>query len=96
MKLGLFSAIVFTALSGSAMAQTTTAPTQASPPSTTSTTVKPSPTVKPMKTAKTPTVTTKVRSEKSIACSADADKQQLHGAARKKFRAACKKGKMPV
>ena len=88
MKLKLIAATVlfFTVLSGSAMAQTTTA-TQT--PSTTTTTAKSLP------KTKTPKVTSKVRSEKSIACSAEADKRQLHGAARKKFRSECKKGKMP-
>lgn len=36
---------------------------------------------------------TKPKSAISIKCSQEADAQKLHGAARKKFREACKKGK---
>ncbi len=88
MKLKLIAATVLSlaVLSGSAMAQSTTTPQT---PSTGTSTAK------SMPKTKAPRVTSKVRSEKSIACSAEADKRQLHGATRKKFRADCKKGKMP-
>jgi hypothetical protein len=89
MNLKLIAATVLSlaVLSGSAMAQSTTTTTQT--PSTGATTAKSLP------KTKTPKATSKVHSEKSIACSAEADKRQLHGAARKKFRSECKKGKMP-
>jgi len=35
------------------------------------------------------------KSAKSAECSAEADKRNLHGKERKKFRSACKRGQMP-
>ncbi len=53
----------------------------------------PAPTTsKPAKPAKT-TKPKPVRSAKSLACSKEADDKNLHGAARKKFRATCMKSK---
>ena len=87
LKLIAATALSLAVLSGSVMAQTTTT----TPPTSSSSTT----TAKSMPKTTAPKVTNKVRSEKSIACSAEADKRQLHGAPRKKFRAQCKKGNMP-
>lgn len=89
MKLKLIAAmgLCLAVLSGSAIAQSATTTTPVPSASTA--------TAKPLPKTKAPKVASKVRSEKSIACSVEADKRQLHGAPRKKFRAECKKGKMP-
>ena len=86
MKLRVLSVAVatFFVLSGAALAETST---QNNPTLTPKAKVTTTP-----KAKTTPNVATKIRSEKSIACSAEADKRGLHGKERKKFRSTCKKG----
>ena len=88
MKLKVLGAAIATLLmlSGAALAETST---QTTPTPTPSAKVTTTPKVKTP-----PKIATKVHSEKSIACSTEADKRGLHGKERKKFRSACKKGKI--
>jgi hypothetical protein len=51
----------------------------------------PAPTKAPAATTKAPAATTKARTPESLECSRQADAKGLHGTARKKFRAQCKR-----
>jgi hypothetical protein len=84
---------------------TTTTPNKVTPPPATTQSpsaqtpavTPPSSTMTPgMKASKPGKMSKSMRSSKSMACSAEADKKSLHGPARKKYRKACKKGKMPM
>lgn len=98
-RTALAGAVLAFALSNSAWAQTppaaTTTPAKpaasATPPAaSTNTTTKSTKSAKSAKSTKS-TKSSKPRSQASITCSKQADEKNLHGAARKKFRADCKK-----
>ncbi|HLW93241.1 MAG TPA: PsiF family protein [Roseiarcus sp.] len=95
MKLSLLApgvALAMALAAGAALAQNTTpAPATPAPAATAPATTAPATTAP----AGTMTTTTPAdKAAKSAECSKEADAKGLHGAARKKFRAECKKGKM--
>jgi len=83
----LLSFAAFALLSGQVFAQTAAPPATAAKPA--------SPVTAPAKpaspAAQPTTMTAEAKAAKSKACSAEADKQGLHGKARKTFRSDCKR-----
>lgn len=78
----------FALLSGQVFAQTAAPPATAARPASPVT----APAAKPASPAAQPaTMTAEAKAAKSKACSAEADKQGLHGKARKTFRSDCKR-----